>query len=143
MTRSRHHTGWTGTFAAAAELSRRGYDVAITIGNTPHYDLLCASPSGRPLKVQVKSLADSNFVFIQKAFLEMPSDADLYLIVVLVPQASTIPYRFFISSHTETGMLWASTRKTKLNGEPYKAGAEGLSWSTVKSLEERWETLPL
>jgi hypothetical protein len=51
-----------GTFAVAAELSRRGYDVALTLGNTPSIDVLCASPTGRPFKVQVKSATAANFV---------------------------------------------------------------------------------
>ena len=34
MTRSRHHTAWAGAFAVAAELSRREYDAAITVGNS-------------------------------------------------------------------------------------------------------------
>ena len=90
MARSKHHTGMAGTFAVGAELSRRGYDIALTLGNTPTIDVLCASPNGRPFKVQVKSAASANFVPIGKAWLEAAPDENLYLFVVLVPRLQEI-----------------------------------------------------
>ena len=56
-TRSTQHTGAAGTLAVASELSRRGYDAAITLGNTPTLDILCSSPDGTPFTVQVKSVS--------------------------------------------------------------------------------------
>src|SRR5262249_31758496 len=86
VTRSRHHTAWAGALAAAAELSRREYDAAITLGNTPTHDLVCSSPGGTPFTVQVKSVASKNWILIQKSMLENPSPSPtLYFVVVLVP----------------------------------------------------------
>ena len=73
MKRTSHYTAWAGLLALAAELSRRGYDAAITLGNTPSLDLICSSPSGTPFTVQVKSLSAANWVLIQKAMLKATS----------------------------------------------------------------------
>ncbi|MBW3538930.1 MAG: hypothetical protein KY476_01545 [Planctomycetes bacterium] len=142
MARAKHHTGLAGTFAVAAELSRRGFDVALTIGNTPTIDLLCASPTGHPFKIQVKSASTPNFVPIGKAWLEAPPDDNLYLIVVLVSARGQSGFRFFILSHPEAVSLWANVPKTKPNGEPYASGWEGFSWTMIQSREDAWTTLP-
>jgi hypothetical protein len=132
-----------GTFAVAAELSRRGYDVALTLGNTPTIDLLCASPSGRTFKVQVKSASSANFVPIGKDLLEAPPDESLYLFVVLVASTGDVPFRFFILSHSEVVSLWATAPKTKASGEPYAAGWEGFRWPTIQPRESAWGKLPV
>jgi hypothetical protein len=60
MTRSRHHTAWSGTLGVAAELSRHEYDAVITLGNAPTHDLICTAPSGEPFAVQVESATTRN-----------------------------------------------------------------------------------
>lgn len=141
MARSKHHTGMAGTFAVAAELSRRGYDVALTLGNTPTIDLFCALPSGRPFKVQVKSAAAANFVPIGKAWLEASPDESLYLFVVLVSAPGT-PFRFFILPHPDATALYGTILKTKSSGEPYAPGWEGFGWPMTQPHENAWERLP-
>jgi hypothetical protein len=131
-----------GTFAVAAELSRRGYDVALTLGNTPTIDLLCASPGGRPFKVQVKSAASANFIPIGKTWLEAPPDESLFLVVVLVSAAGNPSFRYFIFTHPEATSLWATVPKTKPSGEPYAPGWEGFGWPMIQPHEDAWAKLP-
>jgi hypothetical protein len=142
MKRSRHHTAWAGALATAAELSRRSYDAAITLGNTPTLDLLCASPSGKPFKIQVKSLSYPNAVLIQKSMLDTAPLEDLYFVVALVPVASDQPFRFFVLTHAEVVAVWRTAPKTTPSGQPHKPGWDGLNWGTVKTHEGRWEKLP-
>ncbi len=142
MKRSRHHTGWAGALAVAAELSRRGYDATLTFGNTPSLDLLCASPNGKPFKVQVKSLTSGNAVLIQKTLLDTDPQPDLFFAVVLVPDKDEAPMEFRILMHCEITELWKTMPKVKKDGQPYKPGMDGLNWGVVKPRKGGWDKLP-
>ncbi len=143
--RGRHHTGWAGALATGAELSRRSYDASITLGNTPTLDLLCNSPQGCSFQVQVKSLSAPNAVAIQKRLMEadVPRN-NFFFVIVLFPKENEKPARFFILTHAEVIELWKKMPRTKKNGEPYKAGWEGLNWGLVADAdcENRWGKLP-
>jgi hypothetical protein len=140
--RSRHYTSWAGVLATAAELSRRSYDVTITLGNTPTTDLLAAAPDGPAFRVEVKSASTPNFVPIQKTVLEGPEHSDLLFIIVLVPRTDEQPFRFFVMTHADVLAAWKKERKVTRSGQPYKAGWEGLSWSAIRSFEGCWHKLP-
>ena len=141
MGRSRHHTAWAGALAVAAELSRRGYDATLTLGNAPALDLLCASPSGKPFKVQVKSLTRPNSVLIRKSMLEQDPQTDLFFAVVIVPASEAAPMEFRIMTHTEVVKHWLRMPKKKRDGQPHKLGG-GLYWSVVEPYAGGWEKLP-
>jgi hypothetical protein len=53
---SRHQTQWAAQFAVASELCKRGYQVALTMGNHPVVDLMVVSPKGVQFLVDVKGL---------------------------------------------------------------------------------------
>ena len=142
MKRSKHHTAWAGALAVAAELSRRGYDATLTFGNTPALDLLCASPNGRPFKMQVKSLTTGNAVLIQRAMLDTEPQPDLFFAVVIVPAADDDPMQFRILTHQEVIRHWRKMPKVKKDGQPYKPGMDGLNWGTVKPYSGGWGKLP-
>ncbi len=142
MSRSKHHTGWAGALAVAAELSRREFDAAITLGNTPALDLICASPSGTSFTVQVKSLTVANCVLIPKRMLEEEPKARLLFCAVLVPTDPDRPFEFFILTHREVCALWSRMPKVKKNGEAYRPGFEGLNWGDIKPHKDRWDKLP-
>lgn len=142
MVRITHYTGWAGTFGVAAELSRREYDAAITIGNTPARDLLCTAPSGDTFAVQVKGARKPNWIPIGRKFLEATPRLDLYLIVVLTPSDTTLPFEYHVLTHAEACELYGSQRKVKLNGEPYKGDFTGLDWPDVRPHRDRWDKLP-
>lgn len=142
MGRSKHHTAWAGALAVAAELSRRGYDATLTFGNTPALDLLCASPNGKPFKVQVKSLTKGNAVLIQKFMMELKPHPDLFFAIVIVPASETEIMEFRIMTHHEVVKHWQEMPKIKKDGKPYKAGMEGLNWGIVKPYIGGWEKFP-
>ena len=101
MNRSRHHTAWAGALFVATELSRRGYDATLTFGNTPSLDILCASPNGKPFKIQVKSLTTGNAVLIQKSLLDTTPQPDLFFAIVIVPAKEEVPMEIRILTHYE------------------------------------------
>lgn len=129
------------TFAVAAELSRRGYDVGLTFGNSPHIDLLCAVPKGAPFKVQVKGLSDPNFCMIQEAFFQ-GNEQDLFLVVVLVPVGGCA-FRFFVLSQHDAIREWSELPAVRRDGTPFAKGQEGgLYWRNIEPYEDQWEKLP-
>lgn len=142
MGRSSHRTGWAGALAVAAELSRRAYDVTIALGNTPTLDLLCASPTGRTFKMQVKSLTYPNWVFIRSsAFTDPPAD-DLYFVVVMIPPDPALPFEYYFLTHAEACALHAQHPQVRKDGQPYKPGGDGLAWAEVRPHRGRWDKLP-
>jgi hypothetical protein len=89
MKRAIQQTSSAAVLATGAELSRRGYDVTFTLGNTRKVDMLCAVPDGRTFKVQVKGLSNRNGFYIDKSFFDGATQDDLYLVVVYVPPLGT------------------------------------------------------
>ena len=141
--RSKHHTGWAGALAVAAELSRRGHDAAITLGNTPALDILCSSPTGKPFKVQVKSVSRPNWVQIQRIHLEPPVYQDLYFAVVWVNEDNAKPFVFHILSHAEVCDDYSRQPKTRRDGKALIPGREGVAWRPlVEKNIDQWGKLP-
>ena len=57
---SSHQTQWAAQFAVASELCKRGYQVALTLGNHPAVDLMVQSPKGVQFTIDVKGLYKRN-----------------------------------------------------------------------------------
>jgi hypothetical protein len=93
MKRQTYHTQWAAQFAIAAELSRRGYTVALTLGNARALDIICTAPSGLTFRVEVKGTASRTFVRTGNKILDMDLQESLFMVVVLVPYEET-PFRF-------------------------------------------------
>lgn len=141
MIRTRLHTSWAATFATAAELSRRGYDVTFTLGNTPRIDLLCAVPDGEQFKIQVKGISNRAAFYAQKDFFDTKTRIDLFLVVVLVPKEKNSELQFFILTHKEAQSEFNKMPKLKKDGRPYTSGF-GLNWGSVKNYKGKWDSLP-
>ena len=92
----KYQTQWASQFYVAAELSRRGYLVSLTLGNAPVADLLVVSPKQHSFMVDVKGQSTRNFWLIQR---REPNE-DLYFVLVYLPKDNEPP-RFFVLSSTE------------------------------------------
>lgn len=53
---SAHQTQWAAQFGVASELCKRGYQVALTMGNHPIVDLMVVSPQGLQFSIQAEFL---------------------------------------------------------------------------------------
>jgi hypothetical protein len=67
---------------------------------------------------------------------------DLYIVVVLVPPDAEKPFEYYVLTHSEACDLDGRQRKVKLDGQPYKTGMEGLSWTDVNPRKGRWDKFP-
>jgi hypothetical protein len=141
--RSKHHTGWAGALAVAAELSRRGYDAAITLGNTPTLDILCSSPEGVAFTVQVKTVSSPTWVLIRKEHLAHAPREHLYFAIVLVPADLDKPLVFHIMTHAAVCGSYANQPRVRRDGKPLKPGMDGIPWRDVKGFTGRWDQFPV
>jgi hypothetical protein len=126
-------TSHAALFGVASELSRRGYVVAFTIGNTPRIDLLCTVPDGKTFKVQVKGIANKAGFYVQEKFFTAKSQADLYLVIVYIPKIGDDSHcEFFVLSHKD-----AIEENRKMPGLDY-----GLNWGSITPYRNDWGKFP-
>jgi hypothetical protein len=143
---SKHQTQWAAQFAVASELCKRGYEVALTMGNHPVSDIMAVSPKERvSFVVDVKGLHKKNFWPVR----ERPKTHDnLFYVFALVPSETKNPNRFFILTHTQVNegirKDWEGAkarRKAKgRSGEP--ADRKGVTWNFAEDYGDQWEALP-
>jgi len=77
----RQKTGLAGEFFVAAELLKRGYQVAVTLGNAKSVDLMVHDEtSRRTITVQVKTLRARNYFDLEPSKV---AEADIYAFVLL------------------------------------------------------------
>ena len=79
---SAYRTQWAAQFAVASELCKRGYEVALTMGNHPVIDLMVGSPKVVPFLIGVKGKYRKNFrpVRLRKA------RGKLFYVLAFVPE---------------------------------------------------------
>lgn len=142
MKRAIQQTSTAAVLATGAELSRRGYDVTFTLGNTQRVDMLCAVPNGRTFKIQVKGLSNRNGFYIDKSFFDGSTQDDLYLVVVYVPPlGSPGPMEFHVLSHAQAQHRFSKMPTHTKDGRPYLNGS-GLNWGSIRPYKDSWDTFP-
>jgi len=120
------------TYGTASELSRRGFNVCLTMSNTSKVDLLCSVPDGMAFKVEVKGITYAAGLRVQDIFFAGEAQNDLFLVVVHVPPPDSEGHlRFFILTHKEAQDAYRS-----------RPGSTGLNWGDLKNHEHQWAKFP-
>ena len=137
-----HRAQWAAQFAVASELCKRGYEVALTMGNHPVIDLMVVSPKGVPFFIDVKGQYKRNVwpVRLKKA------RGKLFYVLVFVPNVGH--NQFFILTQVEVekeiqrdSQHAIARRKARgLDGEPLSF--PNVEWDFVKKHEGAWKVLP-
>lgn len=91
---SAHQTQWAAQFAVASELCKRGYQVALTLGNHPAVDLMVQSPKGIQFTIDAKGLYKPNFWVVKAKEKER-----LFYVFAFVPAESQ--NQFYVASQRE------------------------------------------
>ena len=89
---SANRTHWAAQFAVASELCKRGYEVALTMGNYPVIDLMVVSPKGVPFLIDVIGRYKKNFWPVRLK----TTRGKLFYVLAFVPDVGQ--NRFFIYS---------------------------------------------
>jgi hypothetical protein len=140
MKRATQQTSSAAVLATGAELSRRGYDVTFTLGNTRRVDMLCTVPDGPTFKIQVKGVSNRNGFYIDSSFFDGATQADLFLVVVYVPPlGSSGPMEFHVLSHAQAQAEFSKMPTRKRDGRLYENGP-GLNWGRVSGYKDAWGT---
>lgn len=134
MTSQGQLNGIAAVHLVAAELSLRGYPVAVTARNTEGIDLFASSPkSGRVFALQVKSncLGDkkrsSNWTIGAKA----PKSASDYIYVFVDIHGAPRPHEFFV---IESSFVRKRSNRTPKGLYYFKRGL-------ADPYRDKWETL--
>lgn len=134
----KYQTQWASQFYAAAELTRRGHLVSLTLGNAPVADLLVVSPNNTEFMVDVKGQSTRNFWLVQAR----EQRDDLYFILVYLPKDFEQP-KYFILSCAELLAKRDEYRKhIEARSGKYRDDLGGMNWSTALAYENCWDTLP-
>lgn len=120
-------THLAGEFFVAAELSRRGYNVGLTMGNAKKVDLVVEN-DGRTLPVQVKALAKKENVG-WPLNLGQHYDKSLVFVLVVLGKPGSHPDYYIV-----TGDIVEKRRKS------YKSRGI-LDISTVKEFKDNWKLI--
>ena len=141
MKRAIQHTATAAVLALGAELSRRGYDVTFTMGNTPKIDMMCSVPNRPAFKIQVKGVSNRAAFYVQEEFFSGDAQSDSYLVVVYVPKLETKDsFEFHILRHDQAKLEFEKMPKFKKDGRPY-IGGSGLNWKSVSQYKD-WNAFP-
>lgn len=139
--RDKQQTSSAAVLAIGAELSRRGYDVTFTLGNTRRVDMLCSAPNGETFKLQVKGISGTYGFYIDKSFFEGEVQSNLFLVVVVVPLVGdNAPFRFFVLNHADAKKEFLEMPQQKRDGRPQSN--PGLNWGSIKNYENEWAKFP-
>ena len=142
---SPHQTQWAAQFAVASELCKRGYQVALTMGNHPVIDLMVVSPKGTHFIVDVKGLHKGpNFWRMR----EKEEKQQLFYVFALVPSDTDKPNQFFVLTQRQANegirTDWkeaVARRKAKgRSGDP--ADVTGVTWKYAEQHNGDWKALP-
>jgi len=141
--REGHRTQWAAQFAVASELCKRGYEVALTMGNHPRKDIMVSSPSGTDFSIDVKGLYKRNFWAVKK---KSPID-HLFYVFAFVPDDK--PNRYFILTQAEVNegidrVTAVAMEGAKRRGEEgnWTESFPGVAWPYAAEFESQWDKLP-
>jgi hypothetical protein len=133
--RSPHRTQWAAQFAVASELCKRGYEVALTMGNnTPLADLMVVSPKTEKMfLVDVKGLYRRNPWVIKRKDVR----PDLFYILAYVPDDE--PNQFFVLTQAQVHTYIDHELRRLRRATDYKM--TGILWAQAAEHRD-WEVLP-
>jgi hypothetical protein len=141
--RSAHRTQWAAQFAVASELCKRGYEVALTMGNHPSVDLMVNSPNQVAFSVDVKGLYKKNFWAVRA---KKPKH-NLFYVFGFVPDEGQ--NRFFILTQERVNIeieaeeALAGKRAAARGRSDEKLGNfPGVTWRKAEASENAWNVLP-
>jgi hypothetical protein len=142
----KYQTQWIAQFFAAAELTRRGYLVSITLGNAKFTDLMVETPGNQHFSIDVKGQSTKSYWIIKPP--ENDRD-DQYFILVYAPRDLTESPQYFILNSDdiieELKQNQGRARQAEIDrGNPlsHNFGTGGMAWDQPLKYEDQWGKLP-
>jgi hypothetical protein len=136
----------TGEFYVAAELSKRGYIAAVTVGNTDRFDILGSDIEGKkPFTIQVKTTikVDQGWILSEKD--EVPRGVNSFYVFVRIPETDGRPAFYIVPSKILSRTLskghqkWLKTPGKK--GQKHNDTSIRQFWDHENAYLEKWDIL--
>lgn len=134
----RFRLSMAGEYGVCAELSKRGFDVSITMGTAKAVDVYVFMGNGLR-RIEVKTTRSNKFVtgFFQKYFDPSQCHPDYWVLVHIDSQNIS---NFFILTHQEMGNV-----QMQLNGKntwgPNPGGVDNVLLKHVVQFEDMWSKI--
>lgn len=130
-----------GEYGVASELSKRGFNVSITIGTTKAIDIIISDPNNANRQnryIEVKTSRNNIFVtgFFQKYYDPLLLHPD-YWILVHIDKNNTSHY--YILTHQEMGQLQMT--RNKMASWSYINGVDNVLLSQLSQFEDCWSKI--
>jgi hypothetical protein len=136
QSRNPHRTQWAAQFAVASELCKRGYEVALTMGNnTPLADLMIVSP-----ETKKQFLVDVKGRYLRNAWRIKRREGrdNFFYVLAYVPNKGS--NQFFILKQGDVHTYVEIELKRLKKAKDHKL--TGISWKQAENHQDRWEILP-
>lgn len=121
--------GLSGEFFVAAELLKRGIQVALTLGNAKDVDLLVQPEGGKPISVQVKTLKGRNCFDLSKSKVF----DDFIYVFVFLNKVGEAP-EFFILKGSEI-----NADPVHFYGASINVQRETINYGPLAEHKDKWE----
>ncbi len=128
-------TQWLAQFLVAAELTRRGYIVAFTLGNCPVFDMMVRIPgTNESFSVDVKGSANKLGWFMHR---KEQCPGLYYVLVYASGDRKLNEDMFYLLTQEEVNVLLDDDEKKYPNNK-----VPGLGFKQVERFKDHWDTLP-
>lgn len=145
----KQNVGNAGEYYLAARLSAEDFTVTITLGRAEKYDILCISPSGKTIKISVKTRYEKNDRFPLSVKDEEGGTDDFYYAFILLNKFDSEPDFWIVPSKRVNEILKISTNhyyniKKRKDGTPHRDVGLRNFWLKINSTNrdsypEDWE----
>lgn len=108
-------TGVAGEHFVAAELSRRGWIVALPMKNNPDFDMLAYRDDGAPIRVQVKTRREHLKTKAWRITSPFPEDAGDFLVAVSLEELDQPRYWILPCAAANALVTSEQLRRNKLD----------------------------
>ena len=125
-----------GEYGVCAELSKRGFDVSITMGNSKAVDIFVHLDDGSFKRIEVKTTRSNRFVtgFFQKYYDKSRNYHPDYWVLVFIDFENISHY--YILSHEEMGRV--QMEMNKMTEWKKVIGCDNVKRSMVTQYENAW-----
>ena len=134
-----------GEYGVCSELSKRGFNASITLGNMKAVDIMVFMEDKTYRRIEVKTSRKTRFVtgFFQKYYdKNMKDHPDFWILVHIIPSndiAEKEKLVYYILTHKEMGE--EQRKRNKMSDWYYVKGCDNVLLKNIEQFEGHWEKI--
>ncbi len=137
----KYQLSMAGEYGVCSELSKRGFDVSITMGNAKATDVLIFMENNTFRRIEVKTSRNTRFVtgFFQKYFdKDQPIHPDFWILVQIDTENVS---HFYILTHEEMGEV--QMKRNEMDKWEKIEGCDNVLLRDIEPFQEKWEKIEI